>query len=100
MLKLVGAMTGLAFVLGAVLISDDAEARRRRGYSRATSPYYSGYSSNRYRSRSARYALSGGGSGYYANCSAVRAAGAAPVRVGDLGYSRRLDRDGDGVGCE
>ncbi|WP_232807054.1 excalibur calcium-binding domain-containing protein [Geodermatophilus chilensis] len=29
-----------------------------------------------------------------------RAAGAAPVRVGDPGYGRHLDRDGDGVGCE
>jgi hypothetical protein len=37
---------------------------------------------------------------YYANCSAARAAGAAPVRQGDPGYSRKLDRDGDGVGCE
>jgi hypothetical protein len=37
---------------------------------------------------------------YYANCSAARAAGAAPVRAGDPGYSRKLDRDGDGVGCE
>jgi hypothetical protein len=37
---------------------------------------------------------------YYANCDAVRAAGAAPIHVGDPGYSRRLDRDGDGVGCE
>lgn len=37
---------------------------------------------------------------YYANCSAARAAGAAPVRIGEPGYSRRLDRDGDGVGCE
>lgn len=37
---------------------------------------------------------------YFANCSAARAAGAAPVREGDPGYSRRLDRDGDGVGCE
>jgi hypothetical protein len=37
---------------------------------------------------------------YYANCDAARAAGAAPVHVGDPGYSRRLDRDGDGVGCE
>ncbi|MDM7830245.1 GmrSD restriction endonuclease domain-containing protein [Cellulomonas edaphi] len=36
----------------------------------------------------------------YANCTAAWAAGAAPVRVGDPGYSRRLDRDGDGVGCE
>lgn len=37
---------------------------------------------------------------YYANCSAARDAGAAPVRRGDPGYSPRLDRDGDGVGCE
>ncbi|WP_432522795.1 GmrSD restriction endonuclease domain-containing protein [Kineococcus sp. SYSU DK006] len=36
----------------------------------------------------------------YANCDAVRAAGAAPVRAGQPGYSRKLDRDGDGVGCE
>lgn len=37
---------------------------------------------------------------YYANCSAARAAGAAPIRAGQPGYSRKLDRDGDGVGCE
>lgn len=37
---------------------------------------------------------------YYANCSAARAAGAAPVYAGEPGYSRKLDRDGDGVGCE
>lgn len=37
---------------------------------------------------------------YYANCSAVRAAGAAPIRAGQPGYSRSLDRDGDGIGCE
>lgn len=41
-----------------------------------------------------------GGSTYYQNCAAARAAGAAPVRVGDPGYGRHLDRDGDGVGCE
>ncbi|WP_258366235.1 excalibur calcium-binding domain-containing protein [Curtobacterium sp. MCPF17_031] len=41
-----------------------------------------------------------GGSTYYPNCSAVRAAGAAPIRTGDPGYSRKLDRDGDGVACE
>jgi hypothetical protein len=34
------------------------------------------------------------------NCSEARAAGAAPVYAGDPGYHRRLDRDGDGVGCE
>lgn len=37
---------------------------------------------------------------YYPNWSAARAAGAAPVYADELGYSRRLDRDGDGVGCE
>lgn len=36
----------------------------------------------------------------YANCSAVRAAGAAPIRTGEAGYGRHLDRDGDGIGCE
>jgi hypothetical protein len=37
---------------------------------------------------------------YYRNCAEARAAGAAPVREGDPGYGRHLDRDGDGVGCE
>ncbi|WP_349303983.1 excalibur calcium-binding domain-containing protein [Rhodococcus sp. Q] len=36
----------------------------------------------------------------YANCSAVRAAGAAPIYAGQPGYSSKLDRDGDGVACE
>ncbi len=35
----------------------------------------------------------------YANCDAVRAAGKAPLRRGDPGYSAKLDRDGDGVAC-
>ncbi|WP_416371148.1 excalibur calcium-binding domain-containing protein [Streptomyces sp. MB09-01] len=42
----------------------------------------------------------GGGSVYYKNCTAVRAAGAAPIRRSDPGYGRHLDRDGDGVACE
>ncbi|MFV0460045.1 MAG: excalibur calcium-binding domain-containing protein [Actinomycetales bacterium] len=37
---------------------------------------------------------------YYPNCSAARAAGAAPLRRGDPGYSTSLDRDGDGIACE
>lgn len=37
---------------------------------------------------------------YFANCDAVRAAGADPIYAGQPGYSRKLDRDGDGVGCE
>ena len=37
---------------------------------------------------------------YYQNCSAARAAGAAPVMAGAPGYAPHLDRDKDGVGCE
>lgn len=37
---------------------------------------------------------------YYANCAAVRAAGKAPIYRGEPGYSAKLDRDGDGIGCE
>ena len=36
----------------------------------------------------------------YANCAAVKAAGAAPLYRGQPGYSSSLDRDGDGVACE
>ncbi|MFJ1913459.1 excalibur calcium-binding domain-containing protein [Streptomyces sp. NPDC088147] len=43
---------------------------------------------------------SDGGSTYYANCTAVRAAGADPIYSGDPGYGSHLDRDGDGVACE
>jgi Excalibur calcium-binding domain len=35
----------------------------------------------------------------YADCEAVRAAGKAPLHKGDPGYSKALDRDGDGVAC-
>ena len=45
-------------------------------------------------------ARDGGGAAYYKNCAAARAAGAAPVRIGQPGYGKHLDRDGDGVGCE
>ncbi|MDJ0316612.1 GmrSD restriction endonuclease domain-containing protein [Arthrobacter antibioticus] len=37
---------------------------------------------------------------YYQNCSAVRAAGAAPIHIGQPGFQAKFDRDGDGVGCE
>ncbi len=42
----------------------------------------------------------GGGGVYYANCAAVRAAGADPIRQGQPGYRRGLDRDGDGIACD
>lgn len=37
---------------------------------------------------------------YFANCAAARAAGVAPLRVGEPGYRVGLDRDKDGVACE
>ncbi|MFI7743085.1 excalibur calcium-binding domain-containing protein [Kocuria rhizosphaericola] len=37
---------------------------------------------------------------HYANCTAAREAGAAPLHRGDPGYRDAMDRDGDGVACE
>lgn len=37
---------------------------------------------------------------YYANCTAARAAGAAPIYRGEAGYRSALDRDNDGIACE
>ena len=36
----------------------------------------------------------------YKNCTEVKNAGKAPLYSGQPGYSRKLDRDGDGVACE
>jgi hypothetical protein len=41
-----------------------------------------------------------GGNVYYKNCTAARAAGAAPLFRGEPGYRPALDRDGDGIACE
>jgi len=38
--------------------------------------------------------------GFYANCSAARAAGVAPIMRDEPGYRPELDRDSDGVACE
>ncbi|WP_256789891.1 excalibur calcium-binding domain-containing protein [Frankia sp. AvcI1] len=40
------------------------------------------------------------GSTYYANCTAARAAGIAPLYRGDPGYRAGLDADDDGIACE
>jgi len=37
---------------------------------------------------------------YYANCTAAKTAGAAPLYQGQPGYRPAMDRDGDGVACE
>lgn len=36
----------------------------------------------------------------FRSCAEARAAGAAPLYAGQPGYSKKLDRDGDGVACE
>ncbi|GAA1659540.1 hypothetical protein GCM10009765_06120 [Fodinicola feengrottensis] len=43
---------------------------------------------------------SGESSVYYQNCTAVRAAGKAPLYRGQPGYRSALDRDHDGIACE
>ncbi len=45
-----------------------------------------------------RSASSGGV--YYRNCTEARAAGAAPIYIGEPGYAPHLDRDRDGIACE
>jgi hypothetical protein len=45
-------------------------------------------------------AADSGAGAYYANCSAARAAGAAPLLRGQPGYRAAMDRDNDGVACE
>ncbi|MDJ0319484.1 DUF1524 domain-containing protein [Pseudarthrobacter sp. PS3-L1] len=37
---------------------------------------------------------------YFQNCTAARAAGAAPLYAGQAGYRAEMDRDKDGVACE
>lgn len=85
-----GSIGWAAVALCMVAVSVEAEAKKRRGSA----------SSRPRASRSASYASALSSAVYYPSCAAARAAGAAPVRVGSPGYSRRLDRDGDGVGCE
>ncbi|MDI2124920.1 excalibur calcium-binding domain-containing protein [Yinghuangia seranimata] len=37
---------------------------------------------------------------FYRTCAEAKAAGAAPLYEGQPGYSRHLDRDGDGIACD
>lgn len=37
---------------------------------------------------------------YWRGCDAARAAGTAPIYIGEPGYREGLDGDGDGVACE
>ena len=37
---------------------------------------------------------------HYPSCAAAGAVRATPIRQGEPGYGRHLDRDGDGIACE
>ena len=52
------------------------------------------------KSRETKSSSSEKGKAHYKNCEEAKEAGAAPLHEGDPGYSRRLDRDGDGIACE
>lgn len=43
--------------------------------------------------------VGGRGAVFYASCAQMKAAGAAPIRVGKPGYRTGLDRDHDGWAC-
>ncbi len=45
-------------------------------------------------------ALTGTGTVYYASCAALRAAGAAPIRLGKPGYRTGLDSNRNSVACD
>ncbi|WP_103130785.1 excalibur calcium-binding domain-containing protein [Deinococcus aerius] len=44
--------------------------------------------------------LAGQGTVYYRSCAAMRAAGAAPIRLGRPGYRTGLDRNHNSVACD
>ncbi|MES2337103.1 MAG: excalibur calcium-binding domain-containing protein [Pseudomonadota bacterium] len=92
------AMPGLALAHGGGLNAQGCHNDRKggTGYHCHRAPGRSSAASGR--SRPLGLAAVSGES--FRNCSAARAAGAAPVRAGDAGYGRHLDRDGDGIGCE
>lgn len=104
-----GMMLGLAAVLAAAPGISDAHGGRTNSEGchneRATGGYHchGGTSAPRQTSASNSFAPASAArksSGAFANCSAARTAGAAPVRRGQAGYGPHLDRDGDGVACE
>jgi len=82
-------IAGLLFALVPV---DEAGARGRRSgrpgrRARGGSGYGPSFSS-------------GGGEMSFSSCREAKAAGYRRIREGEAGYSRRLDRDGDGIACE
>lgn len=50
--------------------------------------------------RSATSSSSNNGDISFSSCKQAKASGYRRIREGEAGYSRRLDRDGDGIACE
>lgn len=75
-------LLAVASMIVPIVAFDDVDARKRKTTKRSSAK------------------RSGSGGGVYANCAEARAAGAAPIRRGEAGYSRKLDRDNDGIACE
>lgn len=72
----------------------------KNGWCRTTYQGRGGYIASPYlRPLTKSAPLSGKGVKFYATCAEMRAAGAAPVRVGKPGYRTALDTDGDGWAC-
>lgn len=76
--------------------SQSAQYYNNSGSGGSTSSTSSGTNTGTYTPSTAQ----SGGSVYYPNCDAVRAAGKAPLYRGQPGYSTKLDRDKDGIACE
>lgn len=94
------ALSGSAWAHPGGLNSEGCHNNRKTGDYHCHGGRGSGGATTAYGSRAAGLIGSRASSAYFPNCSTARAAGAAPIRYGQPGYSRRLDRDGDGVACE
>jgi Excalibur calcium-binding domain len=88
-------MLSASAFIALTVVPEHADARRRSVH---FAKPYKAKRARRVRSSAAYSAYSGSAS--FSSCREARAAGAAPIRSGDNGYSRRLDRDGDGIACE
>lgn len=86
-LRAAGLCFSLAPLVATALITLAQDAQAKRGSSVGSSSSASDSKANK-------------PTRHFRNCAEARAAGVAPVRRGDPGYSPHLDRDGDGIACE
>lgn len=84
----------------AVTASGIAQRSGSDGWASAEAKERAAARAEREHASAVRPLVGSGGSVYYKNRTAVRAAGKAPIYAGRPGYSRKLDRNGDGIGCE